>query len=77
MDMNKQILLLGDSIKFFEYAKQREVPVLPPDVQGETLRQFDAKIEKAIKTGISDLDFDPYFYLGTGQVSPEGWAIKK
>jgi hypothetical protein len=26
--------------------------------------------------GIHDLDFDPKYFLGAGQTSPEGWALQ-
>ena len=32
--------------------------------------------ERWIRRGIADLDFDPYYFLATGETSPEGWAAK-
>jgi len=33
-------------------------------------------LEKVLRRGISDLDFDPYYFLGTGNTSADGWATK-
>lgn len=32
---------------------------------------------KLVVAGIKDLDFDPVYYLGTGNTSPEGLAVPK
>ena len=31
--------------------------------------------EKWLRRGIQDLDFDPVYFLATGETSPEGWAV--
>ena len=33
-------------------------------------------VDKWLRRGIADLDFDPFYFLASGETSPEGWAVK-
>lgn len=58
---------LKTSLEFADYAVKR----------GDSVKGTATDPEKWIRQGIQDLDFDPFFFLGTGKTSPEEWAIPK
>lgn len=62
------IKALADALNFLDYAKEREAPF----GGGPKL-----KPEYIVRKGIADLDFDPIYFLGTEQTSPEGWLVEK
>jgi hypothetical protein len=76
--MNRtQLQQLAQALSMFDYAKGRESEALTEEAEkAAVVRSYDAKIEQVIRKGIGDLDFDPAYFLGTEQTSPEGWAKK-
>ena len=68
MDKMQQIKLLAQALDFYEYKRNREAGFAEIN---------EDPTDKILRMGIGDLDFDPDFFLGTGQESPEGWAVKK
>ena len=70
MTKREELEKLADALKFYDYARER-------DTTKTAGIDYDASLDKLFHQGIGDLDFDPYFFLGTEQTSPEGWAIKK
>lgn len=65
MTMKTIMRFLYNSLTFADYAKSR----------GDSQSGTGTDPEKWIFQGIHDLDFDPKYFLGTGQTSPEGWAV--
>ncbi len=73
LPMSKKIVLLKQALDFCDYAEARgeQVGMTTP----ENPNPVHVKSPTFIQKGISDLDFDPYYFLGTGNTSPEGWAL--
>jgi hypothetical protein len=65
--MSTQMPELKRALEFFDYDAQRCAAVGAPPPQ---------RSEEVIRRGISDLDFDPVYFLATGVTSAEGWASK-
>lgn len=64
MDMTN----LKQALDFAEYAGERERPFgINPAITPEIV----------LRKGIADLDFDPAYFLATGQTTPEEWATTK
>lgn len=67
MTQQQKMEKLAAGVAFFDYASQRaNAAGLPSEGDSSGL----------IRQGIADLDFDPVYFLGTGETSPEGWAVK-
>ena len=68
MNKSEQIKNLAQALNFYDYKVPRDAAF---GIESEV------KPEHVVRRGIADLDFDPYFLLGTGETSPDGWAVKK
>ena len=66
MTMRTVMRFLKNALNFADHAKDR----------GDSHIGTGSDPDKWIFHGIHDLDFDPKYFLGTGQTSPEGWALQ-
>lgn len=69
--IREELVSLAGILNFLDYKAVRE-PGFVSDAPSSVLNP-----ENVLKRGIADLDFDPMFFLGTEQTSPEGWAVNK
>jgi hypothetical protein len=71
----KDIIRLKEAVDFCDSAEERGEQVGMRT--SEDPEPVMVQAEFFIRKGIADLDFDPLYYLGTGNTSPEGWALSK